>query len=212
MTQRGNENAAAPDLWAVERACLAEGLSPVCGVDEAGAGPLAGDVYAAAVILPEGWTAPYLNDSKKVTPKRREVLFDRIQAEAVCWAIGTASAEEIDRLDILNCRMLAMNRALEALSLPPALALIDGNRNHGSRIAIRCPNRTLVKGDSLSASIAAASILAKVARDRYMVRMGEQYPEYGFAQHKGYGTKAHCEALRRYGPCPIHRRSFLKNL
>ena len=210
MTQRGNT--AAPDLWAAERACFAEGFLPVCGVDEAGAGPLAGDVYAAAVILPEGWTAPYLNDSKKVTPKRREVLFERIQEEAVSWAIGTASAEEIDRLDILNCRMLAMNRAIEALSVPPALALIDGNRNHGSRIAIQCPNRTLVKGDSLSASIAAASILAKVARDHYMVRMGELYPEYGFAQHKGYGTKAHCEALRRYGPCPIHRRSFLKNL
>ncbi|MCD8144031.1 MAG: ribonuclease HII [Oscillospiraceae bacterium] len=199
-------------LWEIERACRAEGYAILCGVDEAGAGPLAGDVYAAVVILPEGWTASYLNDSKKVTPKRREVLFEQIRSQAVSWALGTATAEEIDRLDILNCRMLAMNRAIAGLSSSPDLALVDGNRNHGSQISIEVPNRTFVGGDSRSASIAAASVLAKVARDHYMVEMAARYPEYGFDQHKGYGTKAHYEALRTYGPCPIHRKTFLKNL
>ncbi len=198
--------------WELERACHAEGYAVLCGVDEAGAGPLAGDVYAAAVILPEGWTHPWLNDSKKVTPKRREQLFDLICREARCYAIATATAEEIDRLDILNCRMLAMNRAIAALPIAPDLAMIDGNRNHGSRIAIEVPNRTCIGGDGRSATIAAASILAKVARDRYMLEMAKCYPEYGFEKHKGYGTKAHYEALRAYGPSPIHRRSFLKNL
>ena len=202
----------AEKLWELERTCLAEGYSVLCGVDEAGAGPLAGDVYAGAVILPVGWTAPYLDDSKKVTPKRREVLSETIKREAVCWAVGTASVEEIDRLDILNCRMLAMNRAIAALSVKPELALVDGNRDHGSSIAIEIPSRTYVHGDGRSASIAAASILAKVARDHYMVEMSKLYPEYGFEKHKGYGTRAHYEAIRKYGPCPIHRKTFLKNL
>ncbi len=198
------------DLWVVERSCLAEGYHPICGVDEAGAGPLAGDVYAAAVILPEGWSHPWLNDSKKVTPRRRDLLYDMIREAAVCYALGTATAEEIDRLDILNCRMLAMNRAIAALPVTPRLALIDGNRNHGSQIAIEVENRTLIGGDGISASIAAASILAKVARDRYMAEMEERYPGYGFARHKGYGTRAHYQALEQLGCSPIHRRSFLK--
>lgn len=206
------EQETASDFWAEERACFAQGLHLVCGVDEAGAGPLAGDVYAAAVILPEGWTVPYLNDSKKVTPKRREILFEQIKQDAVAWSIGTATAEEIDRLDILNCRMLAMNRAIAGLSIQPELALVDGNRDHGSRISIECPCRTLVGGDGRSASIAAASILAKVARDHYMTEQATLYPEYGFDRHKGYGTKAHYEAIREYGPCPIHRQTFLKKL
>ncbi len=200
------------DLWEIERSCFAEGISVVCGVDEAGAGPLAGDVYAAAVILPEGLELPYLNDSKKVTPKRREVLFGQIREAALCWAIGTATAQEIDELDILNCRMLAMNRAIDQLLIKPDMALIDGNRNRGSKISIQMPNRTIVKGDSCSASIAAASILAKVARDHYMEELDKLYPQYQFAKHKGYGTKLHYQLLREYGPSPVHRRTFLKNL
>jgi ribonuclease HII len=200
------------EFWEIEEGYFAQGYTTLCGVDEAGAGPLAGDVYAAAVILPRGLELPYLNDSKKVTPKRREVLFTQIKEVALAWAIGTATAEEIDRLDILNCRMLAMNRAIEGLSIQPQLALIDGNRNHGSQIAISVPNQTVVKGDSKSASIAAASILAKVARDHYMEELDAQYPEYAFAQHKGYGTKLHYEKLREFGPSPVHRKTFLKNL
>ncbi len=200
------------DLWEIERGCFGEGFSLVCGVDEAGAGPLAGDVYAAAVILPRGLELPYLDDSKKVTPRRREVLCGQIKEAALCWAIGTATPREIDELDILNCRMLAMNRAIAGLSLRPDLALIDGNRNHGSKIAIEMPNRTFVKGDSRSASIAAASILAKVSRDHYMEELARQYPEYRFDRHKGYGTKLHYELLRKYGPSPVHRMTFLKNL
>jgi ribonuclease HII len=200
------------ELWELEEALFAEGYATICGVDEAGAGPLAGDVYAAAVILPPGLELPYLNDSKKVTPKRREVLFGQIKEQALAWDIGTATAQEIDELDILNCRMLAMNRAIQGLSIRPDLALIDGNRNKGSKISITMPNRTIVKGDSRSASIAAASILAKVARDHYMEELDAQYPQYQFAKHKGYGTKLHYELLREYGPSPVHRRSFLKNL
>jgi ribonuclease HII len=200
------------EFWEIEEGYFAQGYTTLCGVDEAGAGPLAGDVYAAAVILPRGLELPYLNDSKKVTPKRREVLFTQIKEVALAWAIGTATAEEIDRLDILNCRMLAMNRAIEGLSIQPQLALIDGNRNHGSQIAISVPNQTVVKGDSKSASIAAASILAKVARDHYMEELDALYPEYAFAKHKGYGTKLHYEKLREFGPSPVHRKTFLKNL
>jgi ribonuclease HII len=200
------------EFWEIEEGYFAQGYTTLCGVDEAGAGPLAGDVYAAAVILPRGLELPYLNDSKKVTPKRREVLFTQIKEVALAWSIGTATAEEIDRLDILNCRMLAMNRAIEGLSIQPELALIDGNRNHGSQIAISVPNQTVVKGDSKSASIAAASILAKVARDHYMEELDAQYPEYAFAKHKGYGTKLHYEKLREYGVSPVHRKTFLKNL
>lgn len=197
-----------PDLWQLERACFARGLTRVCGADEAGAGPLAGRVYAAAVILPEGWDAPYLNDSKKVTEKRRAVLYEQITREAVAWSVAWADEKEIDEINILNARMLAMDRAIRALDPPADFALIDGNRSAG----ITCPNETVVKGDGKSASIAAASILAKVSRDRYMLEMAEQYPEYAFEQHKGYPTKLHYERLRQYGPCPIHRLTFLKKL
>ena len=197
-----------PDLWQLEQACYAQGMTAVCGVDEAGAGPLAGRVYAGAVILPRGWSHPYLNDSKKVTPRRRDILYDLICQEAVAWSVAWAEAEEIDRINILNARMLAMERAIQGLSISPDLALIDGNRSAG----ITAPNQTVVGGDGKSASIAAASILAKVSRDRYMVEMDGVYPQYGFAQHKGYPTKLHYQRLRQYGPCPIHRRSFLKKL
>lgn len=196
------------DLWEIERGCFARGIGLVCGADEAGAGPLAGAVYAAAVILPPGLELEGLNDSKKVSPRKREELFEQIQAQAVAWAVASVDEGEIDRINILNARMLAMDRAIQTLDPAPEYALIDGNRSTG----IHCPNETVVKGDGRSASIAAASILAKVSRDRYMEEMDARYPGYGFARHKGYPTKAHYEALRRLGPCPIHRRTFLKNL
>ena len=198
------------DLWTLERAALAEGHSLICGCDEAGAGPLAGPVYAAAVILPQGLELPYLNDSKQVTPRRRDRLFDEIQERALAWAVAAVSAREIDDIDILNARMLAMQRAMDALDPQPDYALIDGNRDHGSRVALTTPHETVVKGDSRSASIAAASILAKVSRDRYMEEMAEKYPQYAFDRHKGYGTRLHYEMLDKHGPSPIHRRSFLK--
>lgn len=197
-----------PEFWQIEEDCFVRGFAVVCGVDEAGAGPLAGRVYAGAVILPRGWDAPYLNDSKKVTEKRREVLYEKITQEAVAWSVAWADEKEIDEINILNARMLAMERAIQGLSERPDLALIDGNRSTG----ITVPNQTVVKGDSKSASIAAASILAKVARDRYMLEMAERYPQYAFEKHKGYPTKLHYERLRQYGPCPIHRQSFLKKL
>ena len=197
-----------PDLWTIEKERFACGYQTVCGVDEAGAGPLAGRVYAAAVILPRGWDAPYLNDSKKVTEKRREALYARITAEAVAWSVAWADEKEIDEINILNARMLAMERAIQVLRVQPDLALIDGNRSRG----ITCPNETVVKGDGKSASIAAASILAKVSRDRYMLDMAKEYPQYAFEKHKGYPTRLHYERLREYGPCPIHRLTFLKNL
>ena len=197
-----------PDLWEIEESLFAQGHTAICGVDEAGAGPLAGRVYAGAVILPRGWTHPYLNDSKKVTEKRRQVLYEVITQQAVAWSIAWAEAEEIDQLNILNARMLAMERAIQGLAVTPDLALIDGNRSVG----ITAPNQTVVKGDEKSASIAAASILAKVARDRYMIEMAQKYPNYAFEQHKGYPTKLHYARLREYGPCPIHRRTFLKKL
>ena len=180
-------------------------------MDEAGAGPLAGPVYAAAVILPREIDLPGLNDSKKLTPKKRDALFDQITAAAEAYSIAFATAEEIDELDILNARMLAMNRAIAGLSVQPDLCLIDGNRDHGSRVSITAPHRCLVGGDGKSASIAAASILAKVSRDRYAAEVLEtEYPQYQFAKHKGYGTKLHYELLDQYGPCPAHRRTFLK--
>ena len=197
-------------MWEFEAAARARGFLPVCGVDEAGAGPLAGPVYAAAVILPEGLELPYLNDSKKVTPKRRDLLFDEIRERALAFSIASVSAEEIDEMDILNARMLAMERAIQGLTPGADYALIDGNRDHGSRVAITLPHETIVKGDSRSASIAAASILAKVSRDRYMEELDRQYPEYQFAKHKGYGTKLHYEMLDTYGPSPVHRKTFLK--
>ena len=203
---------AGTDLWALERACREEGYSPVCGCDEAGAGPLAGPVYAAAVVLPLGLELPGLNDSKKLTEKSREALFPVIQERAVAWAVARVEAAEIDETDILSARMKAMQLAIDQLTPAPDFALIDGNRDHGKSAAITTPHRTIVKGDSLSASIAAASILAKVSRDRYMKEIAAQYPQYEFDRHKGYGTKRHYELLRQYGPSPVHRRTFLKNL
>ncbi len=197
-----------PDLWTIENARFAQGIETICGVDEAGAGPLAGRVYAAAVILPREWDAPYLNDSKKVTEKRRDVLYEKIIGDAVAWSVAWADEKEIDEINILNARILAMDRAIKGLSVKPDLALIDGNRSVG----IDCPNETVVKGDGKSASIAAASILAKVSRDRYMLDMAKEYPQYAFEKHKGYPTKLHYERLRAYGPCPIHRLTFLKKL
>lgn len=199
------------DLWTYEREQWERGFATVCGVDEAGAGPLAGPVYAATVILPRELDIPGLNDSKKLTEKKREALYSIITAQAEAWSVARVEAAEIDEMDILNARMLAMQRAIGGLSVPPDLALIDGNRDHGSRYAITAPHVTIVKGDGKSASIAAASILAKVSRDRYVSGwLDAQYPQYQFARHKGYGTKLHYEMLDRYGPCPAHRRTFLK--
>ena len=199
-------------MWEFEQRAAQAGHARVCGCDEAGAGPLAGRVYAAAVILPMGLELPYLNDSKKVTPRRRDILFDQIRGAALAWAVAWAEPEEIDALNILNCRMLAMDRAIRALEPPADYALIDGNRDHGSRCAISLAHETIVGGDGRSASIAAASILAKVSRDRYMEEMARLYPRYEFQRHKGYPTRRHYELLRQYGPCPIHRRSFLGKL
>ena len=198
-------------LWEYEREQWNSGLETVCGVDEAGAGPLAGPVYAAAVILPREVEIPGLNDSKKLTEKKREALFDVITEQAVAYSIARVEAAEIDEIDILNARMLAMQRAIDGLSVKPDMALIDGNRDHGSRYAIETPHLTIIKGDGSSASIAAASILAKVARDRYVSgELNEQFPQYRFAKHKGYGTKLHYEMLDQYGPCSQHRITFLK--
>ena len=197
-------------LWELERAAKARGYERICGCDEAGAGPLAGAVYAAAVILPEGLELPYLNDSKQVTPKRRDILYDQIKEQALAWAVASVPVEEIDELDILNARMKAMQMAIDGLQLGADYALIDGNRDHGSRCAIITDHETVIKGDSLSASIAAASILAKVSRDRYMEEMAAVYPQYQFEKHKGYGTKLHYEMLDKFGPSPIHRLTFLK--
>ena len=190
-------------MWEIEDSL---NLHLVCGVDEAGRGPLAGPVCAAAVILPEHLQIPGLTDSKKLTDKKRRELFPLIQEQAVSYGIGFASEAEIDEKNILQATFLAMRRALDQLSVRPELALIDGNRETDFGV----PVKTVIKGDSLSANIAAASILAKVTRDDLMLEMAKLYPEYGFDIHKGYGTKAHYEALRCYGPCPIHRKSFLK--
>lgn len=200
------------DFWQYEREALEAGFQAVCGCDEAGAGPLAGPVYAAAVILPFGTEIPGLNDSKKLTEKKREALFPIVKEQALAWSVAFVSAEEIDRTDILSARMKAMQLAVDGLSLPADFALIDGNRDKGKTSAITTRHRCIVRGDSLSASIAAASILAKVSRDHCMLELAEQYPEYRFDKHKGYGTKLHYELLRTYGPSPIHRRTFLKHL
>lgn len=196
------------ELWELENEIYDSGVEHICGVDEAGRGPLAGPVCAAAVILPRGLEIEGLNDSKKLSEKKRDKLFDAICVEAVSYGIAFASVEEIEQVNILNAAMLAMNRAIERLSVKPTLALIDGN--HDS--AINMPSRCVVKGDAKCADIAAASILAKVTRDRYMLEMAEKYPEYHFEKHKGYGTKLHYEALREYGPCEIHRPSFLRKM
>ena len=194
--------------WDIEDAAYAEGYTAVCGCDEAGRGPLAGPVVAAAVILPRGCEIPGLNDSKKLTEKKREALFDVICEHALAYAIAEASAEEIDEINILNASMLAMRRAVEALKIPADYALIDGNTSRGFAI----PTQTVVGGDAKSPSIAAASILAKVTRDRMCADMDAEYPAYGFAKHKGYPTKAHMDAVREHGPSPIHRKTFLKFL
>ena len=196
------------DLWILENEIYGEGFRLLCGVDEAGRGPLAGPVCAAAVILPRGLEIEGLNDSKKLTEKKREELYGVICKEALSFGIAFATVEEIEERNILGATFLAMNRALEQLDPQPEFALIDGNRNTG----ILVPSRCVVKGDAKCADIAAASILAKVTRDRYMLEQAKLYPEYRFEQHKGYGTKLHYEALREYGPSPIHRMSFLKKL
>ena len=197
--------AAQTDLWIWEREAKAEGFSIICGVDEAGRGPLAGPVYAAAVILPFGEEIAGLNDSKKLSERQRESLYEEIHARALAYATASADEHEIDELNILNAALLAMRRAVAALSLRPELVLVDGNRDPGFPDVSA---RTLVKGDARSASIAEASILAKVERDRFMLQMAQRYPEYQFARHKGYPTALHYELLEKYGPCPIHRRSF----
>lgn len=197
------------NLWSFEKGCWADGYDLVCGVDEAGAGPLAGPVYAGAVILPRYIEIQWLNDSKQVTEKRREILFEEIKKNAAAWAVSFVDPEEIDQTDILSARMKAMQMAIDQLTPPPDFALVDGNRDRGKLAAIHTRHLCVVKGDSLSASVAAASIMAKVSRDRYMTQMAELYPEYGFEKHKGYGTKLHYEMLDKYGPSPIHRRSFL---
>lgn len=194
------------DLWQIERSYFEKGVQIICGVDEAGRGPLAGPVCAAAVILPEGLEIPGLNDSKKLTDKRRRELAPIIQQQALAYGIAFASHEEIDAINILQATFLAMERAMGQLKIHPELALIDGNRQKDFGINVE----TVVKGDSRSANIAAASVLAKVTRDNYMEAMALEYPGYGFEIHKGYGTKAHYDALRQLGPSPIHRMTFLK--
>ena len=195
------------DLYSFELALAGENR-PFCGVDEAGRGPLAGPVCAAAVILPEGLEIPGLNDSKKLTEKKREELYDRICESAVSFAVAFATVEEIEALNIKGATYLAMDRALEALDPTPSLALVDGNDKN----ELSVPSIKVVKGDSLCASIAAASILAKVTRDRFMLQLDREYPQYGFAAHKGYGTKAHYAALRQYGPSPVHRPTYLRKM
>ena len=200
-----------PDLWEHECAAWAQGYETVCGVDEAGAGPLMGPVYAAAVILPRGCVIDGLNDSKKLTPKKRDALYDVIIAEAEAWAVASVSAAEIDATDILSARMKAMQLAIDALAVRPDFALIDGNRDHGKSAAVTALHACIIGGDGCSASIAAASILAKVSRDRYVTDvLDPMYPQYGFAKHKGYGTRDHYAMLDQYGPCPEHRMTFLK--
>ena len=195
-------------LWEIEDAVRDEGFERVCGVDEAGRGPLAGPVCAAAVILPRGCVIEGLNDSKQLSEKRREALHDEIVSRAERYGIAFATVEEIERLNILGATYLAMNRAIEALGAGIDLALIDGNRSEG----IAYPCRTVIKGDAKCASIAAASVLAKVTRDRYMLALADRYPGYGFEKHKGYGTKLHYAALRELGPCAEHRAKFLRKM
>lgn len=197
------------DWLLYENEALSNGYEIICGVDEAGRGPLAGPVYAAAVILPKGHIVEGVNDSKKLSEKKRELLFDKIIDECVCYSIGTASEKEIDEINILQATYLAMKRAVDGLEIVPQLALIDGNRIPP---LTSTDARAIVKGDAKSASIACASILAKVSRDRYMLEMAKKYPEYQFEKHKGYGTKLHYEMIEKYGICEIHRKSFLKKV
>ena len=197
-----------PD-YEFEKAAALSGFSCICGVDEAGRGPLAGPVCAAAVILPEGAVIEGLDDSKKLTEKKRERLYDIIKETAVAYSVAYGTLEEIETVNILEATYLAMNRAIEGLNVKPDFALIDGNRVPRG---IKIPCETVVKGDSRSMSVAAASVLAKVTRDRLMLEYDKKYPEYNFKKHKGYGTKEHTELIKQYGPCEIHRLSFLKNI
>lgn len=194
------------DLWQIESSFREKGYQLICGIDEAGRGPLAGPVCAAAVILPYGLDIPGLNDSKKLTDKKRSELYEQILSSAACYGIAVADEKEIDEINILQATFRAMERAVSKLNIKPDLILVDGNRLP----QLDTETHAVVKGDSLSASIAAASILAKVTRDRFMEQQDELYPAYGFAVHKGYGTKRHYEALTEHGPCPIHRMTFLK--
>ncbi len=202
------EQARLEAMFEIEKQKKSNGYNLVCGVDEAGRGPLAGPVYAAAVILPEDVCIPGLNDSKKLSEKRREELFDIITEKAIAYSIASVDEKRIDEINILNATFEAMNTAVNNLTVKPDYVLIDGNRIKGMTI----PHETVVKGDAKSASIAAASILAKVSRDRFITEMAEKYPQYGFEKHKGYGTAVHNEAILKYGPCEIHRRTFLKKL
>lgn len=196
------------DWLEFEKEALAKGYKSVCGVDEAGRGPLAGPVCAAAVILPEGVIIDGVNDSKKLSEKKRESLFDVIREQALSYSIAYATVDEIEEINILNATMLAMRRAIDGLDIKADYAMIDGNKIPPIDIDAEC----IVKGDAKSMSIACASILAKVARDRLLYKYAEEYPMYGFDKHKGYGTKVHREAILKYGPCPYHRKSFLKKL
>ena len=192
-----------------ENEAYARGYKYVCGVDEAGRGPLAGPVFAAAVILPRGYVIDGVNDSKKLTEKKREQLYSKIKEQSLAYCVASASVDEIDEINILNATFLAMTRAVSGLQVKADFALVDGNRQPKG---FSIPCQTIVKGDGISASIAAASVLAKVSRDRMMIKADEIYPEYMFAKHKGYGTALHCELLNKYGPCPIHRLTFLKKV
>ena len=194
--------------YSIENEYREKGFNIICGVDEAGRGPLAGPVYAAAVILPSGCVIEGLNDSKKLTEKKREKLFDEIKEKALAYGIASADEKEIDEINILNATFLAMKRAIDSLSVKPDLALIDGNQKPHTDIE----EVTVIKGDAKSMSIAAASVLAKVSRDRFMLETAEKYPQYEFARHKGYGTKLHYEKIAQYGVCDIHRRTFLKKI
>lgn len=196
------------DWFAYETAAQQNGYAVVCGIDEAGRGPLAGPVFAAAVILPDHHGIEGLNDSKKLSEKKRELLFEEIIKTAVSYSIAFATEQEIDEINILQATFLAMKRACDGLAIRPEFALVDGNRMP----PLDVPAQTVIKGDALSASIAAASILAKVSRDRLLYELDKLYPQYQFAKHKGYGTKLHVELLKQYGPCPIHRRTFLKKI
>ena len=194
------------NMWEIENSYFEKGFRLICGVDEAGRGPLAGPVCAAAVILPPNHNIPGLNDSKKLSDKKRRELYPLIKEQAVAYGIAFAREQEIDDINILQATFLAMQRAIDQLSVKPDFALIDGNREKDFGV----PVKTVVHGDSLSASIAAASVLAKVTRDDLMLKLSEQYPQYAFDIHKGYGTKAHYEAISTHGPCPVHRMTFLK--
>lgn len=196
------------DWLLYENEAKSKGYNVICGVDEAGRGPLAGPVFAAAVILPEGHIIEGVNDSKKLSEKKRDLLFDKIIDECVCYSIGTASEREIDGINILQATFLAMKRAVDGLEIKPDLALVDGNQIP----PVNADVLTIVKGDGKSASIAAASIIAKVSRDRYMIELAKQYPQYEFERHKGYGTKLHYEKIAEYGICEAHRKTFLKKL